>query len=346
MKTTYLYHGSANEIIGEKLIPKQAEDLENNPDNLHNAVYATSNKEIAISMAIISSRGVYNSQLRKVKPYGIIYSGKPSQKYIYLYHLNKKEFEEQKGNSLGQWISKKPVKPLKVEKLKIKDYRELVRNATKSEKGTWMKKYGEIKIPKILQQGAEAIIIKQKSFILKKRISKSYRIKELDEKIRKLRTRSEAKLLSKASSIILTPHVIKSDEKTKNIEMEFIDGKKLSRSLDNFPLSKQKSICKQIGKNIAKLHENNIIHGDLTTSNMILKNDKVYFIDFGLGYISTKYEDRAVDLHLLSQALEAKHFQHWKILLKEVFAGYKIYKESKQVFERLKKVEKRGRYRY
>lgn len=199
---------------------------------------------------------------------------------------------------------------------------------------------------KIIQQGAEAIIIKEVNTIIKKRIPKLYRIPEIDEKIRKLRTRSEAKLLKKASEIIFTPRSIKSDEKTKEIIMDFVDGKKLSEHLDNFPLKKQKQIAKQIGENIAKLHQKNIIHGDLTTSNMILKNEKVYFIDFGLGYISSKFEDKAVDLHLLKQALEAKHFKNWETLLKEVFKGYKTYSEFQSVFDRLKKVEKRGRYRY
>ena len=102
------------------------------------------------------------------------------------------------------------------------------------------------------------------------------------------------------------------------IIMPFINGKKLSEHLDEFPLTKQKQICKQIGKSIAKLHKNNIIHGDLTTSNMILKDNKTYFIDFGLGFISQRYEDKAVDLHLLKQALEAKHFRNWEVLFKEI----------------------------
>ena len=102
---------------------------------------------------------------------------------------------------------------------------------------------------------------------------------------------------------------------------------------------------KLIGKDIAKLHDNNIIHGDLTTSNMILVKDKIFFIDFGLGYTSHKLEDKAVDLHLLRQALEAKHFKHYKTLWKAVESGYKTSKNSKTTLERLIAVEKRGRYK-
>lgn len=197
---------------------------------------------------------------------------------------------------------------------------------------------------KILMQGAEAKIILSNEFIIKDRISKSYRIKELDNKIRKQRTKSEAKLLDKASKIINTPKPFFNLD-FYQIKMPFIEGKKLSESLDSFSLEKQKEICKQVGSEIAKLHQADIIHGDLTTSNMILKNNLIYFVDFGLGYISKKIEDKAVDLHLLKQALEAKHFRHWEILFEQVLNGYKSYKESSKVLERLKAVEKRGRYK-
>ena len=199
--------------------------------------------------------------------------------------------------------------------------------------------------PKIVQQGAEAKIILSDNSIIKDRIKKSYRIPEVDDRIRKLRTRSEAKLLEKASGFISIPSVIKVDEKTKEIRMDFIDGKKLSDHLDKFPLKKQKEICRAIGENVAKLHDAEIIHGDLTTSNMILKDDKIYFIDFGLGFNSHKFEDKAVDIHLLRQALEAKHFKHWEALFQEVLKGYSESKDHKIVLERLKAVEKRGRYK-
>ena len=198
---------------------------------------------------------------------------------------------------------------------------------------------------KIIQQGAEALILLDKKGITKRRTIKSYRIPEIDEKIRKLRTRSETKLLEKASKIIPVPSVKISNEVSKEIIMDFIDGKKLSDYLDSFPLKKQKEICNKIGENISKLHNQDIIHGDLTTSNMILKEDKVYFIDFGLGFISHKFEDKAVDLHLLRQALEAKHFRNWEVLFGEVLKRYSKSKDSKIVLERLKAVEKRGRYK-
>jgi len=235
---------------------------------------------------------------------------------------------------------------------------------------------------KIIQRGAEAIILeddlpfgrmdgktsngKTKRIIIKRRLKKSYRIPEIDEKIRKLRTRSEGKLLEKASKVISIPQIIKVDEKTGEIFMQFIPGKKLSEHLNSFTLKEQKEICKEIGRDISKIHDEDIIHGDLTTSNMILSESnfepspsragglehckwealpKIFFIDFGLGYISKKIEDRAVDLHLLKQALEAKHFKNWKALFDEVTKGYSKSENSKKVLEQLKKVETRGRYK-
>ena len=93
------------------------------------------------------------------------------------------------------------------------------------------------------------------------------------------------------------------------------------------------------------MHQQGIIHGDLTTSNMILseKDKKVYFIDFGLAFHSIKTEDKAVDIHLLKEALQSKHFLIANEIWKEFVRVYG--KQNKEVLERLEKVEKRGRYK-
>jgi Kae1-associated kinase Bud32 len=197
---------------------------------------------------------------------------------------------------------------------------------------------------KILAQGAEAIITLENNIVTKNRIPKSYRLKELDEKIRKKRTEKEAKILEKAIKIISVPKVL---GQTKfELELEYIDGDKLSDKLNSYPEKKQFEVMKAIGKEVAILHQSDIIHGDLTTSNTLLKENKVYIIDFGLSFISKKIEDKAVDLHLIKQALEAKHFQNHEKLFENFTDGYKIFKESKDVLERLKKVESRGRYKH
>lgn len=204
-----------------------------------------------------------------------------------------------------------------------------------------------MKAQKTIQIGAEAEIILKGNEIIKRRKQKSYRILEIDEKIRKLRTRAEGKILGKASELIDVPKIKKIDEKNKELIIEFVKGKKLSETFEKFPENTQKEISKLIGKNIAKLHSKDIIHGDLTTSNMIYseKESKLFFIDFGLGFISHKIEDKAVDLHLLKQALEAKHYKNFEILFETILKNYKIYGEYEKVFTQLKKIEKRGRYK-
>ena len=196
----------------------------------------------------------------------------------------------------------------------------------------------------IIGTGAEAVLIHEDGKLIKKRLVKSYRLPSLDGKLRKQRTKKESKLLNKASKLIPVPKILKTDEK-ENIEMEFIDGKKLSDNLDN--LNNAEEICIEIGKNIAKLHDADIIHGDLTTSNMIYVEDKnkVYFIDFGLGFESNKIEDKAVDLHLIKQALEAKHFMNFEKFFNSILEGYKLSKHHLATITRLKAVEKRGRYK-
>jgi Kae1-associated kinase Bud32 len=193
----------------------------------------------------------------------------------------------------------------------------------------------------IIQQGAEAVITLEKNQIHKNRIKKSYRYKDLDQKLRKRRTKAEAKIIGKLQNIIPVPKIMETDDK-ENIVMEYIEGKKLSNHLENLDY---KTICKQIAENLSKLHDQDIVHGDLTTSNMILKDNQVYFIDFGLGFHSSKIEDKAVDLHLIKQALEAKHFKISNQAIKIILDNYSAEK-SKEIIERINAIEKRGRYRH
>ena len=200
----------------------------------------------------------------------------------------------------------------------------------------------------ILSSGAEAVILRVDDVVIKRRISKGYRVKEIDNKIRKIRTKSEAKILKRVFDVVNVPRVLDVDEKNFEIKMDFVNGERLSVFLDIFDLKKQKKICFMIGEGVAKFHSEKVIHGDLTTSNMILKDGKVFFIDFGLGYFNGKYEDMAVDLHLLRQAFEAKHFRNWQCLFEFVKEGYlSVDKDDgEKVLKRFEAVERRGRYKH
>ncbi len=196
-------------------------------------------------------------------------------------------------------------------------------------------------ILKTINIGAEARISLDKGTVLKERIPKRYREKELDLKIRKQRTKREARLISGASRAgVMVPKILEVDDFT--IRMEYIEGLRVKDILDE---KNMKVICLEIGKSVADLHNASIIHGDLTTSNMICKDSRICFIDFGLGFISDKAEDKATDLHLLEEAIESTHYRIVSGALKIVFESYrKNCKDSKAVLSRLEQIRLRGRY--
>ncbi len=196
---------------------------------------------------------------------------------------------------------------------------------------------------KQIDSGAEAIIKSDGETVIKERISKDYRIKQIDDTLRRQRTRREAKVLDKLYGLnFSSPKLIDFSDKDMTINMKHIKGSKLRDVLYKDPLG----LGREMGQKIAFMHNNDIVHGDLTTSNMIL-NDKINFIDFGLSIFSKKVEDKAVDLHLLRQALESKHHDCWEDCFKCVLEGYHAEnKTAADVFARLDKVELRGRNKH
>jgi Kae1-associated kinase Bud32 len=196
---------------------------------------------------------------------------------------------------------------------------------------------------KIIKRGAEAILYLEEDKLVKERVKKGYRISEIDDEIRKTRTKEESKLLSEARRCnVDTPKVFGVDG--FKIIMEFIDGKRLKELINNNP-KKGIELAEEIGKHVGLLHSHGIIHGDLTTSNMILKNNKLYFIDFGLGEFSKRTEKFGVDLSVLKEAFKSTHFKYLNDLWNKFIKGYK---ETNPVWEEVLKaledIEKRGRY--
>ena len=189
---------------------------------------------------------------------------------------------------------------------------------------------------KEIARGAEAIIFLEEEKVLKKRVAKSYRIPEIDIPLRTSRTRRESKILEKLKG--LAPKLISAKE--NELEMEYIKGNVIKNILDKNP-----KLAREIGKKTGLMHDQNIIHGDLTTSNMILdekKENGVRFVDFGLSFVSTKVEDMAVDLHLFREAVESKHYRKMDEIWTEFLKAYQP-KKRKEILERLEIVEQRGR---
>ncbi len=194
-----------------------------------------------------------------------------------------------------------------------------------------------------LAQGAEAIVTKQENLVVKNRFKKEYRHPEIDASLRKCRTRREAKILEKLEEMgFPAARVLESDDKNGLLRLSFIEGLLVKDVLHE----NHKKLSREMGEKVAALHKKHIIHGDLTTSNMILK-DEIHFIDFGLSFVSEKTEDKAVDLHLLRQALESKHHQIWEECFREFIRGYgENYPQNEEVLKRFEIVEGRGRNKH
>lgn len=192
-------------------------------------------------------------------------------------------------------------------------------------------------------KGAEAILIpKDDKILIKRRIAKAYRVSVLDEKIRKLRTRSESKLLQHAySHNVKIPRVFNVDEGKFEFELEKIPGELLENALEKVSSKNAIKLCELAGREIGKLHLCKVTHGDCTTSNfMVTPTGAVYLIDFGLSEMTASSEERALDLQLFKKAVLPKYFNAF-------LDGYEkeMKQESKPVLERLENIEKRGRYK-
>jgi Kae1-associated kinase Bud32 len=195
---------------------------------------------------------------------------------------------------------------------------------------------------KIIKRGAEAVLYLENENLVKDRIKKSYRISEIDEVLRKDRTKKEAKLINEARRIgIQTPKIL--EIKENKIVMEFIEGERLKEFFNNS--NKREEVAEKLGRNVGLLHSNGIVHGDLTTSNMILRNNEIVFIDFGLGSFSKRIEDFATDLSVLKEAIKSTHFKHLEEIWNNFIKGYKETNPNwDKVLKALNNIEKRGRY--
>ena len=211
----------------------------------------------------------------------------------------------------------------------------------------------EANSPLLIRKGAEANLYLAdwhgRRVVLKKRLPKEYRPVKLDEQIRTYRTVHEPQLMHEAKEAgVPTPKIFLIDVKNTTIIMEFIEGKQIKLLLNDLSEIERRNLCFGIGQLIAKLHKKGVIHGDLTTSNMIMNaHGKVFFVDFGLGEKNEELEARGVDLHLMKRALESTHYQFAESCYKSVIDGYGSLLSSKElqnILGKIKEIERRGRY--
>lgn len=206
---------------------------------------------------------------------------------------------------------------------------------------------------KLIKKGAEASLYLTKwhdrKVIMKVRLPKRYRPPELDERIRVYRTAHEPQLMHEAKKAgVPTPTIFLVDMTQATITMEYVVGEQVKKLMDKLVKEERKNLCKKIGELIGKLHKHGVIHGDLTTSNMILTNQgKIFLVDFGLGEKNTELEARGVDLHLMKRALQSTHYEIAEECFRNVIFGYSSVvgnEKTKEVVEKIVEIERRGRY--
>jgi TP53 regulating kinase-like protein len=212
---------------------------------------------------------------------------------------------------------------------------------------------GEVTSQTLLKKGAEASLYladwQGRRVVIKARLPKKYRPAELDEKIRGYRTAHEPQLMHEAKKAgVPTPTIFLVDVKNAAITMEFVKGKQVKQLLGKVSKKERQEICVKIGELIGKMHKQGLIHGDLTTSNMILGAEgKIFLVDFGLGEKSVELEARGVDLHLMKRALQSTHYQFAEGCFEAVMRGYSAVlgaEEAGKVLEKIVEIERRGRY--
>lgn len=194
-----------------------------------------------------------------------------------------------------------------------------------------------------------------KPVVLKYRLPKRYRIKELEETLSKTRIKQEVANLAKARRLgVLTPEVYHVDYENKVIYMEHLGHFiTLKRYISELVLNEANTehfvnILRNSGRACALLHNGGVIHGDLTSSNIMLNPEtaEVYYIDFGLSFASQNTEDKAVDLYVFEKSLlcEKNSQSLLGLLAEQFYLGYgEMSQGFEQVFNRLQKVKLRGR---
>ncbi|MFX1417484.1 MAG: KEOPS complex kinase/ATPase Bud32 [Promethearchaeota archaeon] len=214
----------------------------------------------------------------------------------------------------------------------------------------------EITKEKLIRKGAEANLYFGhwfgKEVIFKYRIPKKYRIEDLDKKIRTERTLNEARALIRVKNYgINVPQVFEIDSHNSTIVMKYIKGAKLKDILSDLDDSRKLKYLNEIGRMIARLHLNGHIHGDITTSNIIVTpEESIFLIDFGLNEYSDNIEDKSVDLHLFKRVLISSHGNDFEYCFNAFLEGYKSeyknfnFSEYNQIISNIEVIATRGRY--
>ncbi len=203
---------------------------------------------------------------------------------------------------------------------------------------------------RLIKQGAESYVLEGRFLgmraVFKLRVPKLYMDRSLDSSLRFERTLKEAKVLITAFKAgVRVPRVYAVYPSVGLIVMEFVEGPTLKDIIDAG--GPWRGLVEEAGRQLGLLHRAGIVHGDSTTSNIVVREGDVYLIDFGLADFSLSPEDRAVDVHLFREAVASTHPAISEDLYRLFLKGYESGvgpQAARAVAERVRAVEMRGRY--
>jgi len=181
--------------------------------------------------------------------------------------------------------------------------------------------------------------------VFKQRVVKGYRHPVLDKNLQTFRIKNEVRLMLEARRAgIAVPMIYSVDLEENRIVMEEVPGMRVKDALDTMPLERAEEVCRKIGEIAGRLHANDIVHGDLTTSNMLLDGDRIVVIDFSLGSKSSELEDKGVDMHLLEEAFHSAHYRRSGLYGSVRDSYVRAYRSGQDVLRKVREIERRGRY--
>jgi TP53 regulating kinase and related kinases len=205
---------------------------------------------------------------------------------------------------------------------------------------------------RLLYKGAEADVIlsvwQGLDAVYKVRKPLPYRLSVLDHAIRRQRTIHEAEMIHQSKRAgVPAPFLYNVDVPGTTLVMEYVQGDRVRDLIPSMPKQELDQVFLLFGREAAKLHASGIMHGDLTTANVIRRKGGLVFIDFGLSIRTTRLEDHAVDLRLIKETLVGAHPQVSAAALDALARGYESVvgpERARAVMKQLQNIERRGRY--
>jgi len=205
---------------------------------------------------------------------------------------------------------------------------------------------------RLLYKGAEADVFLGTwagiPAVYKIRKKMEYRLDALDSVLRTQRTIHEANMLASAKAAgVEAPFVYFLSPGRATLVMEYIAGTRMKDAIADGETRETTGLFRKLGSSVARLHGAGIMHGDLTTANVIVRSGSLVFLDFGLSVHSTRVEDHAVDMRLIKETITGAHAPVAGVAIEALFEGYREVsgdEGAKSVLRQLKAIERRGRY--